>query len=162
MRAGRSVPRASIVAATAFLIVACVSGGGSTVAPSSRSTEDAASTAPGEPGGSEPIGSAPPPSGMPAAPPPSGVPADVWSPIVADAAARGGVDTADVRVVEASRVEWNDGSLGCPEPGMTYTQAIVSGWQVVVAVNGETIDYRVTGPGAFRICATESEVHPTF
>jgi hypothetical protein len=44
---------------------------------------------------------------------------------------------------------------------MTYTQAIVNGWQVVVEVNGQTIDYRATGPGAFRICPEGTQAEPT-
>ena len=30
-------------------------------------------------------------------------------------------------------VVWSDGSLGCPQPGILYTQALVPGWRVVVA-----------------------------
>jgi hypothetical protein len=27
---------------------------------------------------------------------------------------------------------WNDGSLGCPEPGMMYTQALVNGYWLII------------------------------
>jgi hypothetical protein len=37
-------------------------------------------------------------------------------------------DTIDV--VSAERVTWNDGSLGCPSPGRSYTQALVPGYRV--------------------------------
>jgi len=30
-------------------------------------------------------------------------------------------------IVRAESVVWNDGSLGCPEPGMEYAQALVNG-----------------------------------
>jgi len=83
---------------------------------------------------------------------PPDVPAEVLAPIVADAATRAGVDPADVRVIEAWAAEWNDGALGCPEPNVFYTQAIVNGWQVIVEANGQTLDYRALGPGAFRVC----------
>lgn len=30
-----------------------------------------------------------------------------------------------------AEVEWSDGSLGCPRPGMMYTQAIVPGYKLI-------------------------------
>jgi len=93
------------------------------------------------------------PSGEPA--PSDGavaLPASIIDPIVADAAGRLGVDPADVRVVDAHEETWSDGSLGCPEPGMMYTQALVDGYQVIVEANGTRLDYRGSGPGQFRIC----------
>ena len=41
---------------------------------------------------------------------------------IADLAKRLGVDRATIAVVEARAVVWPDGSLGCPQPGMLYTQ----------------------------------------
>lgn len=79
-------------------------------------------------------------------------PRDVLDPVVADAAERVGVDPAAVTVVSATAVEWTDGSLGCPQPGMGYTQALVSGFQIIVQAGGRTLDYRVRGPGDFRLC----------
>jgi hypothetical protein len=88
-------------------------------------------------------------------PPGSGggsLPAAIIDPIVADAAARLGVDPSAVTVVDAHEETWSDGSLGCPEPGMMYTQALVDGYQVVVEANGTQLDYRGSGPGQFRLC----------
>lgn len=76
----------------------------------------------------------------------------IVEPVRADVATRAGVDPTAVEVVTAEAVEWSDGSLGCPQPGMVYTQAIVSGWRVVVRAGGRDFDYRVTGPGQFRLC----------
>ena len=73
-------------------------------------------------------------------------------PVVADAAARLGVDPAAVVLVSIDAVTWNDGSLGCPKPGEMYTQALVDGHRIVVEAAARTLDYRVTGPGAFRVC----------
>lgn len=39
-----------------------------------------------------------------------------------------------VRVVAAEAVTWSDGSIGCPQPGMNYTMALVPGYRVVFAV----------------------------
>ncbi|MHC2997901.1 hypothetical protein [Microbacterium sp. HJ5] len=75
---------------------------------------------------------------------PTGTPADVppqkWDAIIADLAGRG-VEGEPV-LVSAEAVSWTNGALGCPKPGMSYTQAIVEGMQVVVTVDGTTFDYR--------------------
>ena len=57
-------------------------------------------------------------------------------PIVApareDLARRLRVDPEELEVVSVEEVTWPDGSLGCPEPGMTYTEALVEGSKVVL------------------------------
>jgi hypothetical protein len=45
------------------------------------------------------------------------------------------------RVVEVERVTWRDGSLGCPQKGMLYTQALVPGWRIVLAVGSRSFLY---------------------
>ncbi len=55
----------------------------------------------------------------------------------ADAAAHAGADAA--RAVKVGPVEellWSDGALGCPQPGLSYTQALVPGWRVRIDVAG--------------------------
>jgi hypothetical protein len=37
---------------------------------------------------------------------------------------------ATIEVVVAHELTWPDGSLGCPEPGMSYTQALVDGYRI--------------------------------
>lgn len=58
-----------------------------------------------------------------------------------DLAASEGVDPADVEVVEAGPVTWSDGSLGCPEEGMMYTQALVPGYRILLALDGAEVAY---------------------
>ena len=62
------------------------------------------------------------------------------------------MDLAAATVVTAEAVEWSDGSLGCPEPGMMYTQAITPGYHVVISVGGVEYDYRATDAGQVRLC----------
>lgn len=81
------------------------------------------------------------PSGTPAA-----VPAARWEAIEADLAARG--VTAGPELVSAEAVTFTDGALGCPEPGLSYTQALVDGMRVVVTAGGTTYDYRFGGDAA--------------
>ena len=118
----------------------------------------AACTQSDSPGGSGSIGSSASPSGANGGASPSGtnggasLPAAIIDPIVADAAARLAVDPSAVKVISAEARTYGDGSLGCPQPGEMYTQALVDGYQVIVEVNGTRLDYRGSGPGRFRIC----------
>lgn len=82
----------------------------------------------------------------------SGIPSDLLNRILADAGERTGVAPDALVVTRAEAVTWNDGSLGCPEPGMFYTMALVDGYQIVVDAGGKTLDYRVQSSGLFRLC----------
>lgn len=59
------------------------------------------------------------------------VPREVRRAVVADAAKRFGVAESAVVLTRAEQVTWNDGSLGCPEPGRMYTQSLISGYLVI-------------------------------
>lgn len=69
------------------------------------------------------------------------------------ASAETGVQPDEIRIVTAEAVTWSDGSLGCPEEGQMYTQALVPGYRVVVDVAGEEIAYHASEAGDFRACA---------
>lgn len=58
-----------------------------------------------------------------------------------DAAASEGVDPADIEVILSERVTWPDGALGCPEPDMMYTQALVEGYRIILEVAGDEVAY---------------------
>ncbi|MGH3347631.1 MAG: AsnC family protein [Nocardioides sp.] len=60
---------------------------------------------------------------------------------VADLAQRLGVSEDAVRVVSMEEVTWRDGSLGCAQEGMMYTQALVDGSRIVLDVDGRTYEY---------------------
>jgi hypothetical protein len=79
-------------------------------------------------------------------------PEDVLSPIIADVRERTGAESAEIEVVRRQSITWNDGSLGCPQPGMVYTQALVDGYWVVLSYQGQEFDYRVNDRGAFFLC----------
>jgi hypothetical protein len=90
-----------------------------------------------------------PPSDEPAA---GDVPSDIIARLVADASERTGEEPDAIEVVQAAAVTWNDGSLGCPEPGVFYTQALVDGYHVILQAGDEELDYRVGAQGGFRLC----------
>ncbi len=60
---------------------------------------------------------------------------------VTDLAARLGVDESTITVVSVDEVTWSDGSLGCPELGMMYTQALENGSLIVLGADGVEYEY---------------------
>lgn len=81
------------------------------------------------------------------------VPAELMDAILSDAASRS-TTRAAISVIRAQAVTWSDGSLGCPAKGMSYTQALVDGYWVVLDAGGQQLDYRASKSGSFKFCAT--------
>lgn len=88
------------------------------------------------------------------------VPSDLLDAILADARSRLSTE-AVITVIRGEFVTWPDGSLGCPEPGMSYTQALVDGYWVVLDAGGETLDYRASAKGSFKLCESSLAVPPS-
>ena len=82
----------------------------------------------------------------------TGVPKRILDPILEDVAKLANVPREKLVVVRAEGVVWNDGSLGCPEPGIMYTQALVNGYWVIIDAGGRKYDYRVGSGGSFHLC----------
>src|SRR5688500_9861397 len=80
------------------------------------------------------------------------VPEEIMAGILADAADRTDEDPETIEVIQAIAITWNDGSLGCPEPGMSYTMALVDGYHVILAAGDQELDYRVMAQGGFKLC----------
>ncbi|HET6592755.1 MAG TPA: hypothetical protein VFG48_07555 [Xanthomonadales bacterium] len=64
-----------------------------------------------------------------------------------DAASRLGIDPRSIHVQEARRVTWPSGASGCPQPGTSYTQALVPGVLIVLRAGGQTYRYHASGDG---------------
>lgn len=75
---------------------------------------------------------------------------------IADTARRKGVAPEQVVIAGWSPVTWNDGSLGCPKKGMSYTQALVEGELLILRVDGGLFQYHARTGGPFTYCATPS------
>lgn len=58
-----------------------------------------------------------------------------------DLAGRLGVSEREILFLSGEGETWNDGSLGCPEPGVMYTQAQVRGWVLTFGHDGRTYTY---------------------
>jgi hypothetical protein len=80
------------------------------------------------------------------------VPEKLLHDIIKDLVARTGAAPESIEVQRAEAVVWRDGSLGCPKPGLMYTQALVDGYWVVLGHEGEAYDYRVNSGGYFAMC----------
>jgi hypothetical protein len=128
-----------VLALAAALLTACAGSGGD------QPSGDAS-----RPGGTP--GGEPEPSADRSAPETGEVPQATLDLILDDAARRTGLEPSEIEVTQATAVEWSDGSLGCPEPGQMYTQAIEPGYQVLLDADGVELDYRATVRGVVRLC----------
>lgn len=70
----------------------------------------------------------------------------------ADLAARLDVEASSIEVAATERVTWRDGSLGCPQPGMMYTQALVEGTRVVLEHDARIYDYHAGADDESFLC----------
>lgn len=64
---------------------------------------------------------------------------------IADLASRLDIPAADITVTLAEHVVWPDGSLGCPQPGMVYTQVLVDGSRAILQVGQTSYSYHGGG-----------------
>jgi hypothetical protein len=78
----------------------------------------------------------------------------------ADAARRTGVAAESLALISAEGVTWSDGSLGCPQPGMMYTQALVPGYRIRLRGPTGEMDYHASARGALVLCPAGRAVDP--
>jgi hypothetical protein len=91
------------------------------------------------------------PRGVPVAT--AAMPREVRRAVVADAARRFEVAESAVVLSAAEQVSWSDGSLGCPEPGRMYTQALVPGYRVTATTPMGRMRYHTDSRGQVVTCA---------
>jgi len=90
----------------------------------------------------------------------SSVPDELVREMKDDLAGRLEVEASAIEVAKAEAVTWRDSSLGCPEPGMMYSQALVEGYWVILRHGGEEYDYRADRNGRFVLCEQEDRRDP--
>lgn len=71
---------------------------------------------------------------------------------LADASKRSNVPVAALKVESAESVTWRDGSLGCPQLRMNYTQALVPGFRVRIRAGDSLFDYHASRGGTPQLC----------
>jgi hypothetical protein len=132
----------SLLLSAPLVLLACSAAGGS------------------EPPASSSAPSSPTPAASSGALDPGPVPPDLFSQILTDAATQAGVDSSALTLVAAQAVTWSDGSIGCPQPGVMYTQSLVDGYRVILAANGQQFDYHVGNRGSFVLCPAKRAKPP--
>jgi len=91
------------------------------------------------------------------------MPADLQAVIdaaLADASGRTGLAPGRLKIASAQRVTWSDGSLGCPAPGMLYTQALVRGFRVQIRAGNDMLDYHAGPQGQPVLCPADRAIDP--
>lgn len=132
-----------IAAAALATLTACAPTTVGTVAPGSPSVKESPVVS------RPPFETAPPmPSGTPVPLPPERLKA------IQRMLAERGVTADAIVVVSSEAVTWRDGSWGCPQPGMMYTQALEEGMHVIVTASGTTYDFRFGRSDQPFICDT--------
>jgi hypothetical protein len=71
---------------------------------------------------------------------------------LADLAERLGLGAEQIEVLEAKAVVWPDGGLGCPQPGVAYTQVQVEGVLIRLRVGKRVYPYHGGGGRAPFLC----------
>jgi len=66
-----------------------------------------------------------------------------------DLAQRTGAPLDQIAIISVTEVVWPDGSLGCPQPDVAYTQATMPGYQIVLSYQGQQYDYHTDASRAF-------------
>ncbi len=88
----------------------------------------------------------------PSMPMQTAVPKEILEPVLIKAVELAKVGREQLVIVRAEPAVWNDGSLGCSQPGANYTQALVNGYWVVISAASQTYDFRLGRGGSFRLC----------
>jgi hypothetical protein len=91
------------------------------------------------------------PAGQPVAM--AAIPASVRRAVVMDAARRFQVAESAVVLARAEKVTWSDGSLGCPQSGRMYTQALVPGFRLIAKTADGELEYHTDMRGNLVGCA---------
>lgn len=77
-----------------------------------------------------------------------------------DLAQRLKIDVSEVSLVEAFAVDWSDGSLGCPQPGMGYLTVITPGYQITLVAQGKEYTYHTDQGRYFVLCGADGRPVP--
>lgn len=71
-----------------------------------------------------------------------------------------GQPLSEVTILEAREVTWSSGAIGCPKPGLSYTQALVDGFLVVLSTKAGLAYYHASGGRPASLCPEDRRVNP--
>jgi hypothetical protein len=69
-----------------------------------------------------------------------------------DAAAHLGVSVSSLHVDQVEARQWPDSSLGCPKPGLMYSQIVTPGFLIVISGAGKQLEYHTDTRGRVVLC----------
>ena len=70
----------------------------------------------------------------------------------ADLAHRLNIPESEISVLEARDVVWPDSSMGCPQPGMLYTEVLTPGYLILLEANGQKYEYHAGKSSDIFLC----------
>lgn len=82
----------------------------------------------------------------------SNVPTETVLTAIDDLAERLDVEPREVRLIESEEVVWDDASLGCPDPNVTYDTSTESGYRIVLNHGERAFDYHAGADGEPFLC----------
>ena len=88
------------------------------------------------------------------------IPASILRAALDDAARRTGTAAGALQVISQEAVTWPDASLGCPRPGVNYTQALVKGYRIRIGTPGGELDFHASAAGQLVLCPSSRSVDP--
>ena len=69
-----------------------------------------------------------------------------------DAAAHLNVSRDQLQVSQVGSQQWNDASLGCPQPGQLYSQIVTPGFLVMITSGSHQLEYHTDMRGRVTLC----------
>jgi hypothetical protein len=76
-----------------------------------------------------------------------------------DLAKRLSIPASEIALVEFRKTTWPDGSLGCPQPGMMYTQMVQDGTVIRLTARKRTYEYH-SGTAAEPVLCEKNKPKP--
>lgn len=68
------------------------------------------------------------------------------------------IQESQVSLVSVIEKTWPDSSMGCPQPGMAYTQVLTEGSQLILSANGKQYFYHAKINGKYTFCAAPKNI----
>jgi hypothetical protein len=77
-----------------------------------------------------------------------------------DLAPRLSLSVTQINLIEAKAVTWPDSSLGCPQPGMAYTQILTPGYLILLEAGRKVHEYHANRDTYVIFCENPSPPVP--
>jgi len=78
-----------------------------------------------------------------------------------DLATRLGLEVDAIKISGVTPVNWRSGALGCPKPGMSYTEALVAGVWINLRVDNTVYRYHAAANGQPFYCPDDMAEPPS-